>query len=208
MKTFNAAQLTKVARRFQINGTIVGVSSFGSGHINDTFRVDTDHAVGDTYLLQRVNHHIFNDVAALMRNMEVVTKHLKDKYRARGEDPQRRVLTLVRDNAGNSYCQAELGNFWRMFILLADTRSFDIVESAQQAREGGRAFGQFQGLLADLDARLIADVLPNFHHIGKRLERLDQAILRDVAGRLHEVPDELDFVDARRGRMHAIQDKG
>lgn len=206
MDTFDAIQLAELANRFEIDGEVARVVPFGSGHINDTYRVDTHKDGGNAYLLQRVNHHVFKDVAALMQNMELVTRHLKEKYRALGEiDPENRVLTLIPDHTGKPYLQDETGNFWRVFILLTNTRSYDIVESPQQAREGGRAFGQFQRLLADLDAGLIHEVLPNFHHIGKRLDRLDQAVAEDAIGRVRDVADELAFIAARRDQMQAIQ---
>lgn len=205
MNTFDAAQLTRFANQFHIEGNVTDIRAFGSGHINDTYKVTTDVAEGDCYLLQRVNHHVFKDVATLMKNMELVTLHLKEKYRSLdGKDPGKRVLTLIPHKGDNSYFQDESGNFWRMFILLANTQSYDIVETPGQAREGGRAFGQFQRLLADLDVGLIRDVLPNFHHIGSRLERLDQAIAADVVNRVQTVKEELAFIASRKIRMHTI----
>lgn len=205
MSTFNATQLARFANQFHIEGNITDITVFGSGHINDTYRIVTDVAGGDSYLLQRVNHHVFKDVPGLMKNMELVTQHLKDKYRSfDGEDPEKRVLTLIPYEGEGSYLRDADGNFWRMFILLANTQSYDIVETPGQAREGGRAFGQFQRLLSDLDVGLIHEVLPNFHHIGNRLERLDQAISADVANRVHTVKKELEFVAARKESMHTI----
>ncbi len=93
-----------------------------------------------------------------------------------------------------------------MFILLDNTRSYDIVETPQQASEGGRAFGQFQRLLVDLDVELIHEVLPDFHHIGKRLDKLGTAIALDAVDRVHRVRDELRFIKHREKRMHAILD--
>src|SRR5690606_38459610 len=114
-----------------------------------------------------------------------VTHHLKQKYRQLNEkDPDSRVLTLIGHESGKSFHEDAEGCFWRMFVLLPHTRSYDIVETPQQAREGGRAFGQFQRLLSDLDATRIHEVLPHFHHIGKRLERLDEAVAKNAFDRV------------------------
>src|SRR5690606_24792539 len=111
MDTFDAIQLAELANRFEIDGEVARVVPFGSGHINDTYRVDTHKDGGNAYLLQRVNRHVFKDVAALMQNMELVTRHLKEKYRALGEiDPENRVLTLIPDHTGKPYLQDETGN--------------------------------------------------------------------------------------------------
>ncbi|HWK99877.1 MAG TPA: aminoglycoside phosphotransferase family protein, partial [Parapedobacter sp.] len=183
-------------------------SAFGSGHINDTFRVATDEPGSVHYLLQRVNHHVFKDVTAVMDNIERVINHLKARYSAGFNNIKldRCVLTLIPTASDESYHRDEEGNFWRMFILLDDTRSYDIVETPQQAREGGRAFGQFQRLLADLDVNLIHEVLPGFHHIGNRLAQLDRAVTADTANRVEQVQPELLFINERRRRMHAILD--
>ncbi|WP_257668087.1 phosphotransferase enzyme family protein [Parapedobacter tibetensis] len=209
MNSFNPKQVSTLAGEFDIEGNVTSVSPFGSGHINDTYRVTTDWPGTKNYLLQRVNHHIFKDVAAVMQNIQLVTQHLKEKYRALdGHDKhlEEKVLTLIPTRQGESCHQDATGNFWRMFILLVDTRSYDIVQTPRQAKEGGRAFGQFQRLLADLDVRFIHEVLPNFHHIGKRLDKLKNAIDRDVANRVFLVSDELRFIMDREKRMHTILD--
>lgn len=208
MNDFNPAQLASVASEFDIEGSVVTVAAFGSGHINDTFRVVTDEPGSAHYLLQRVNHHVFKDVAAVMDNIERVTNHLKARYAAgfKNIEVDRCVLTLIPTTGDELYHRDEEGNFWRMLILLEDTRSYDIVESPQQAREGGRAFGQFQRLLADLDVDLIHEVLPDFHHIGSRLAQLNRAVAADTTGRVKRVQPELMFINERVRRMHAILD--
>jgi len=209
MNDFNPGQLALLASQFDIEGKVLDVSAFGSGHINDTFKVVTDMPAATRYLLQRVNHHVFKDVEAVMGNIQRVTDHLKTRYAAEsagGNHPNRRVLTLIPTTANEPYYRDEQHNFWRMFVLLDETRSYDIVESPQQAREGGRAFGQFQRMLADLDVGLIHEVLPDFHHIGNRLAQLSRAVVADTARRVKLVRPELAFIDARKQRMHAILD--
>src|SRR5690606_38839352 len=203
MNDFNPAQLASVASEFDIEGSVVTVAAFGSGHINDTFRVVTDEPGSAHYLLQRVNHHVFKDVAAVMDNIQRVTNHLRARYAAEFTESNhvdRRVLTLIPTNGDDSYHRDEQHNFWRMVILLDGTRSYDIVVTLQQAREGGRAFGQFQRMLADLDVGLIHEVLPDFHHIGNRLAQLGRAVAANKVGRVAQVQSELTFIKARERR--------
>lgn len=209
MNDFNPERLALLASEFDIEGRVVDVSPFGSGHINDTFRVLTDEPGAAPYLLQRVNHHVFKDVAAVMDNIQRVTSHLKARYAAEFTESNhidRRVLTLIPTAGDESFHRDEQHNFWRMFILLDETRTYDIVVTPQQAREGGRAFGQFQRMLADLDVGLIHEVLPDFHHIGNRLAQLGRAVAADRVGRVAQVRSELTFIKARERRMHAILD--
>jgi len=207
MRNFSLEQVSALANRFDIDGKVIDISPFGSGHINDTYRVLTNEHNANGYLLQRINHHVFKNVPAVMENMQLVIRHLKEKYEQSGDQHiEKKVLTLVRTREGEPYLVDAVGNFWRMLILLANTRSYDIVETPQQAREGGQAFGQFQRLLSDLDVMLIHEVLPDFHHIGMRLDKLHQAIATDAVGRVSLVPAELDAIKRREKRMHTILD--
>ncbi len=209
MRDFSIELVPSLASQFDIEGDVLESSPFGSGHINDTYRVVTDGQSTNCYLLQRINHHVFKDVAGVMRNMQLVTQHLKEKYREiDGDRPslERNVLTLMPTRGGDAYLVDEQGNFWRMLVFLNDTRSYDIVETPQQAMEGGRAFGQFQRLLSDLDVKLIQEVLPDFHHIGKRLDKLNRAVAADAVGRVGRVGAELTAIRQREERMHTILD--
>lgn len=209
MRNFNLEQVSVLANRFDIDGSVTDISPFGSGHINDTYRVLTNGDKVDGYLLQRINHHVFKNVPAVMENMQLVIHHLKEKYKEAGDQGmhvEKKVLTLVPTGESTPYLVDETGNFWRMLVLLANTQSYDIVETPQQAREGGLAFGHFQRLLSDLDVSRIHEVLPDFHHIGKRLDKLNQAIASDMVGRVSLVSAELDAIKRRQRRMHTILD--
>lgn len=193
------------ANQFEVDGNISSVERFGSGHINDTYRVKTDKAGGMSYLLQRINHHIFANVDGLMHNTKTVLLHLKNKLAHLGEElVAKKTLTLIPTKEGSSYVRDEKGDYWRMFICLEDTRSYDIVETKQQAYSGGQAFGEFQEQLSDLDATQLVEILPNFHNIDFRMGNLRAAIEKNAAGRVAAVQDILDYIFEREERMRAI----
>lgn len=195
-------QISSAAAHFDIKGEIVHVERFGSGHINDTYHVKTD---SKSYLFQRINDQIFADVAGLMENTSTVLKHLKHKLAHRGkEEVEKSTLTLIPTRDGAYYYQDKDGNFWRMFILLEGTKSYDIVETEAQAYAGGKAFGEFQKQLSDLDPAKLVEVLPNFHNIDFRMENLRTAIKEDAAGRVGEVQDIVDYILEREEQMRTI----
>jgi len=194
---------------FEMDGEVREVGRFGSGHINDTFRVETDIPGGQNYLLQRVNHHIFADVDGLMRNTKIVLDHLKSKIAHLGAEHVRKAtLTLVPTTSGGLYHRDEAGNYWRMFLLIEGTKSYDIVTTTAQAYAGGKAFGEFQKQLSDLDANTLVDILPNFHNIDFRLNNLKRAIEKDPVGRVNGVLELLDAIFEREGNMRRILDMG
>ncbi|WP_149912667.1 phosphotransferase enzyme family protein [Sphingobacterium cavernae] len=196
-------ELKNVVSQFEISGEILSIEKFGSGHINDTFRVRI--VLSDTsYLLQKINHHIFPNVDGLMQNIQLVTDHLKKVLSGKVENVDKHTLTIISCKDGKRYHHDSQGNFWRVFVLLDNVKSYDIVETYQQAYSGGRAFGQFQKQLSTLDAREIVEVLPNFHNIDFRLNNLKSAVAANKANRLLEVQDILNFIDSREERMRTI----
>ncbi|GEO04547.1 hypothetical protein AAE02nite_22110 [Adhaeribacter aerolatus] len=201
--------LAAVVREFSIRGQVADIHPHGSGHIHDTYRVKNGQPGCPDYLLQRVNHHVFKNVPALMENIQVVTKHLRDKLSTLPEaNPEKEVLTLVPTQAGHWYFTDADGNYWRVYLFLDNTRSYDIVETPQQAYEGGKAFGKFQQLLADLPVNLLHETIPNFHNIESRLRLFREAITKDPVGRVKEVQPEIEAVENRIATMSTVLNLG
>jgi thiamine kinase-like enzyme len=203
--SLTANHISNLITEFKTDAKIASVKPFGSGHINDTYHIINSDISGVDYLLQRINHHVFQDVRALMNNLLNVTNHLKKKLALiPGTDTQREVLTLVETRNNQPYFKDENGNYWRMFRFLKATRSYDQVQTAKQAFEGGKAFGRFQALLSDLDTSLVKDTIPNFHNIEFRLNNLQTAIDADPLGRLDQVLREVEFIKQRAAAMSEI----
>ena len=195
--------ISAVARQFQIYGEFGGAVPFGSGHINDTYRV-TFHQAGATvrYVLQRINHHVFKQPAPLMDNIQRVTAHLAAKLSGEPE-ASRRVLTLIPARDGQFFHRDAAGNYWRAYLFIEKARSYDTVENPRQAYEAARAYGQFQKLLADLPAPRLHEAIPDFHHTPKRLAALQKAIEADAGNRAVEARAEIEFA-LRRAAMTGV----
>jgi hypothetical protein len=204
-----AAGVEQVVSQFMIKGGVAAMAPFGSGHINDTYRViNTDKEQPD-YLLQRINHHIFKDVPGLTNNIIYVTNHIKNKLKdIPGADPDRQTLTLIATKDNLFYHKDGQGNYWRMYRFMNDTKCYDVVETEKQAYEGGKAFGNFQTMLADVDASKLVEVIPDFHNIVWRLKQLQDALDADSLDRAKEVAVELLFVNERADDMAEIDRMG
>jgi Ser/Thr protein kinase RdoA (MazF antagonist) len=209
--TMNARplEIEVLLRPFEIEGRIVGSGVFGSGHINDTLLIRTRDEDPYDYLLQRINHHIFKNVAELQENIERVTTHIRRKLAAvPGADPDREVLTLVRCRDGTTYSRDAEGGYWRVYLFIDGTRSYDIVDSPARATEGGRAFGRFQAMLSDLPGPPLHDTIPRFHDIDYRVDNFADALRRDPLNRAAAVRDEIAFVERRADEMRTIKRLG
>lgn len=205
----NGNNLLESANNFKLDGAVIEAIPFGSGHINDTFKIVTDSDGAPYYLFQKINHHIFRDVKGLMDNIDAVCNHLKEKYAYLGEDEVlKRTMTIIPTKSGDLFYQDGAGNFWRAFVLIRDTKSYDVLETEGQAYSGGMAFGQFQKQLSDMDATTLVEVLPDFHNIEFRLNNLKAAIEKDPLDRVAEVTDILDFIFERESKMRTILESG
>lgn len=201
--------ISEIVSNFCIEGNVAAIIPYGSGHINDTFHLKNANPGLPGYLLQRINHHVFENVPALMKNVQLVTDHLKEKLTGiPGSSPDKEVLTIVSAKDKQCFFCDETGNYWRMYCFLKDTKSYDMVLTEQQAYEGGKAFGKFQLLLSDLDSGLLYETIPGFHNITIRLDRLNKAVLADPKNRIKDVLTELSFIIERADHMATIMNLG
>jgi Ser/Thr protein kinase RdoA (MazF antagonist) len=195
--------LAAIVKNFEIEGDYNSGNLYGSGHINDTFLIDTSHG---RYLLQRVNHHVFKNVPQLMHNIERVTNHIKNKLKKHGESNIRaqQCLTFFPTQKGKLYHQDEQENYWRMTVFIENSHAYDIVESQQQAFDGGKAFGRFQAMLSDFNAGLLHESIPFFHNVRKRLQTFAGSLKKDALGRSQIARNEVELVEARGEEMQCI----
>ena len=201
--------LISIARQFIIEGTIVSVKPFGSGHINDSFLVKTLPEAAPDYVLQRINHTIFRNIPDLTDNILKVTQHIRQQLHASESISDTfQVIRLIQAHSGSFFIHDEEGNFWRLYNHVRGSKSYDIVANPDLAYEGGKAFGIFQYLTSGIDASSLHEILPDFHNIAKRISTFRETVLRNPAGRLNEVINEIAFVEARSEQMHAIMRLG
>jgi hypothetical protein len=202
-------QVSDIISKFVIDAEIASIQPFGSGHINDTYRVINSDTDGHDYLLQRINHYVFKDVPQLMNNIVHVTDHLRKKLSGLLQDElDRSVLTVIETKDHKPYFRTGDGNYWRVFYFIKGTKSYDAVTTEKQAFEGGKAFGAFVALLSDLDVDLVKDTIPNFHNIDYRLANLQKAIRANKAGRVKDVLPEIEFIKKRAKEMGEILRSG
>jgi len=199
-----------VARHFQIPGNLFCASPYGSGHINDTYCVVSDKAGALVRspvrsIVQRINGNIFKNPVALMENIQWVTSHLSAQLDGES-DRDRRVLTLIPARDGFPFHVDADGSYWRAYRFIEGARTYDAVESAEQAFQAAKAFGRFQKLLVDLPLPRLHDTIPDFHNTPKRFAALLEAVNSDVAGRVAQAEPEIVFAMARQSIASVLLD--
>ena len=107
---------------------------------------------------------------------------------------------------GVPWYRDEEGNFWRCYIYVDEARTYDIIETVDQAFQAARAFGGFQNDLADLPAPPLHETIAGFHHTPGRLANLKKSAEADKCDRLRSVSREFDFVMARAEECSTLVD--
>ncbi|MBR5466354.1 MAG: aminoglycoside phosphotransferase family protein [Bacteroidaceae bacterium] len=179
-------ELKNIVSHFAIRGTVSDIKPLGAGLINDTLLVTTAEADAPNYVLQRVNTNVFPDVDLVMRNIYAVTTHIRKKLEAAGEtEIDRKVLTFMpsKDDETKLYAIVD-GQYWRMMIFIENAITKQAV-NPESSRAAGKAFGQFQAMLADIPVEL-GETIKDFHNMEFRLQQLREVIAKDPVGRVAE----------------------
>ena len=195
--------MQKVICHFRIEGQPVSCIPIKSGHINHTWRIETNRR--KRYILQRINHHVFRDVEGLMENIRSVTEYIRNHYPNAGA-----VLSLVPAVNGETFLPYE-GEYYRVYENIEDSLCLTKAETAEDFRLSGVAFGRFQRQLADFPAHTLRETIPHFHDTPDRFRHFHDAIERDAAKRADSVRSEISFLLSREedaSMMTSLQASG
>lgn len=200
--------LESIGKRFDLPGRFDHGRPWGSGHINDTFQVVyTRNGKRASYIIQRLNHLVFSDPVGLMSNVELVYKHLQAAMaKAPGNSLRPLEFYPCTADGTNLMHDENTGTYWRVCDFVGNTRTYDIVESTDQAFRAARAFGEFQGALLDLPGDCLFETIPDFHHGPSRLAAFEKALAADVHDRAESAAREIDFALERREILNRLVD--
>lgn len=186
-----------ITEAFAIEGAFLEAAPIGNGHIHRTFeaRYAGSHGRDQHVVHQELNTEIFDDPWALMRNVERICEHVRERA-AHLPDSERRALPVIRARDGAPLYVDESGAHWRTYAFVERTVSHERVVSAAQAEATARAFATFVAQLDDLPGDALATTIPHFHDTPKRWRGLREAISRDAAGRADEITAQLANAEA------------
>ncbi|MCG6985375.1 MAG: aminoglycoside phosphotransferase family protein [Thiocapsa sp.] len=184
-------QLRAIASAFEVPWATRIVEPYGSGLINDTYRVEagTKH-----YLLQRINTAVFPDPQRIAANIQALSLHA-----SRQQSPGLRIPALIPTQGGQLSLRDTEGHVWRLMEFIEDAVTLARIERPEQGLQIGALLGRFHTLVQSLPPDAVGVSLPGFHDTPGYLARF-MAILPQ-AGRLRgdaEVEACIKLVMARR----------
>jgi Ser/Thr protein kinase RdoA (MazF antagonist) len=208
-ETLVQPDINHILSMFMFEGEFVHAEPHGYGHIHDTYLTTFREENGGTrrYILQKVNQYVFKDPLGLMKNIQAVTSHLREKIRQAGGDPERETLNLLPTVDGKYLYQSESGEVWRGYFFIENAQTYQVPQNPTQVYHDGKAYGNFQKLLSDFPTDHLIETIPDFHNTPKRFQNLIEAIQRDPLQRARDAEAEITFAMQREGDASLLVDK-
>ena len=191
--------LAEVLQAYDFPATLLGAVRYGQGHINDTFCVLCQPQEGDCvrFILQGLSSAAFPHPEELMENFIGITSYLREKIIAKGGDPTRETLNLVKTRDGKDFFTDSNGKVWRLTPFIENTDCFQSA-TPELFEASARAFGRFQYMLQGYPAATLHETIVNFHNTEDRYAKFLAALEADKLGRAKDVQAEVQFVLDRK----------
>lgn len=156
----NIDVMDKILNAFGLTGA--KIEAFGTGLINHTWKVYTPKS---NYILQKINDHVFKQPKDIAHNIRLVSNYLKQNH------PDYFFVAPAVAVNGNDlvFCKEE--GWFRLMPFVDNSKTYDVVQTPEQAYEAAKQFGRFTKLLSHFDARQLKITIPEFHNLGLRYQQ-------------------------------------
>lgn len=196
--------MKELLNAFAFEGDITDIKAYGNGHINDTYIVQTTVM---PYIIQKINHHVFQSPEKLMHNYRLITDYLKARIIEQGGDPMRETLTIVKTKDQQDLFRTQDGSYYRAIHFISRSTNLEAVKNTDICYQTGKTFGRFQALLKDFDARLLYETIPDFHHTPKRYATFLSAVENAESDRLSAAKEEIAFIQEHKKDAFALYER-
>lgn len=197
-------QLKTVFREFDDSTELVAYQELTSGHINDTYLIETSNK--QYFVLQRINQGVFKDVPGLINNKVNISKHIQSKLsHLPKEELFRKVLTFVPTLKGEYFYCGKSGGYWNLMVYISNSITHEIVNNKEIAFEGGKLIGGFLNLTSDFDVSKLTEVIPKFHDMSFRFSQFEDSLKVASKERLENAKKYISLVWSLKEEMHIIQ---
>ncbi len=191
-------KIEKIANKFKFSGTLTNIEENNQGNINKSYILTYQNGSEKKYLLQKINSNVFQEPYLVMKNMELVTNHIKKKLK-KSNDTVHQTLNIIKTlNNENLYTYTNSEGekeYYRAFDYIEHCFSYDSLKDSDNAIElayqAGKSFGFFQKLLIDFPANMLGETIKDFHNTKKRFNDLLLSIENKVTNRAFEFPSEI-----------------
>ena len=180
-------ELKPILSAYGLDFELLKIESFGSGLINNTWRVTAPNQV---YILQRINHAIFKKPEDIASNIWLIGAYLRHNY------PEYLFVSPTKTRVGEEMIFVENEGYFRMFPFVEGSHAKDVVEKAEQAREAAAQFGRFTFLLRGCQINELKTTIPQFHDLSLRYRQFQDALINGNKERIAESAELINMIHA------------
>lgn len=189
--------IEKICNKFNIKGELLNISSYGEGHINDTYLIETNFK---KYIIQKINNKVFKKPDKLMKNFYMITKWMEknnDNYRG---------IKLVETKKGKIYFKKD-DKYYRCYEYIENCDSYNEIDDMDVVFEMGKALGEFDKTLEDFPINKLYNIVPNFHNSLERYKIFKEKVNKDEFKLKNNVLKEIFFIYKRKHYFNIINDE-
>ena len=169
--------LQTVFNAFGITADISNAVPFGSGLINDTWKIND---AGKLFILQRINHQIFKDPDAIAYNINITATYLHKHH------PDYLFVMPVKSIYDEDIFFDEENGYFRLSPFVKNSHTIDVVQHPEQAFEAAMQFGKFTNMLVGFDVTQLKITLPDFHNLSLRYQQFEEALVKGNKQRIQQ----------------------
>jgi len=165
------------------------IERINNGLINSTWRIKNPH---QNFILQKVNHDIFKNPAAIASNIRLIAEYLKKCF------PQYLFVAPVKTKNDQEMLKIQDNGYFRLVPFVKDSHTIDTVGQPQQAFQAAKKFGEFTKLLSGFPVEQLQITLPDFHNLSLRYQQFIEALKTGNQKRLQESKGLIEFIKAQK----------
>lgn len=178
--------MLKVLKQYTI--TDFSIEPLGNGLINSTWLIHSDYK---KFVLQKINTTVFTTPENIAFNIDLLSTFLQ-KYH-----PTYLFIAPLKTTTGKTMVKEE-DEYYRLFNIVPNSHTIDVVTTPQQAFEAAKQFALFSKLLVQVDVGVLKNTLPNFHNLNLRLQQFNVAIKNGNPKRIAQSIELITFLSSQK----------
>ncbi|HTN06880.1 aminoglycoside phosphotransferase family protein [Agriterribacter sp.] len=179
--------LQQVLQTYGLDFSALEVKSFGSGLINNTWKVN-QRDNGNSYILQRINHHVFKSPEDIAHNIRIIGAYLAAHH------PDYFFVRNLFTVEGSDIYFMEGEGYFRLVPFVKKSHTVDVVQTPQQAFEAAKQFGRFTHLLDGFPVNELKVTIPDFHNLTLRYRQFLQSLQEGNSIRIENAKTEIKWL--------------
>ena len=190
--------MLNIIEQFPIDGDPLSCTPIKSGHINQTFLIET--TTGSRYILQKINQYVFPNIDALIHNMSAISLFLSNQ-----NTQNKAMIQYLPDRNGDTFYDDGEGGCWRIYRFVENSICLQRPEEPSDFQECARAFGRFQFALSEFPVSELQETIVHFHDTPDRYRILREVVATDPVHRVKDVEEEIRFAFSREEKACILQ---